>query len=128
MCRRGVMEITAGRGADLIYDPVGGKAGEEAMGCIAMEGRFLVVGFAAGSWPNIECWHTLGKNCSLVGVYAGRSFGGDVHGEVHRDLMRLYEAGKIRSLTTKTIGFDDVPEALAALSGSTQIGRTVVVM
>lgn len=123
-----VMEITAGRGADLIYDPVGGKAGEEAMGCIAMEGRFLVVGFAAGSWPNIECWHTLGKNCSLVGVYAGRSFGGDVHGEVHRDLMRLYEAGKIRSLTTKTIGFDDVPEALAALSGSTQIGRTVVVM
>ena len=123
-----VMEITAGKGADLIYDPVGGKAGEEAMGCIAMEGRFLVVGFAAGSWPNIECWHTLGKNCSLVGVYAGRSFGGDVHSEVHRDLMRLYEAGKIRSLTTKTIGFDDVPEALAALPGSTQIGRTVVVL
>ncbi|HTJ64132.1 MAG TPA: NADPH:quinone oxidoreductase family protein [Alphaproteobacteria bacterium] len=123
-----VMALTGGKGADLIYDPVGGKPGEEAMGCIAMEGRFLVVGFAAGSWPDIECWHTLGKNCSLVGVYAGRSFGGDVHGQVHNDLMRLYEAGKIRSLTTKTIAFDEVPAALAALPGSNQIGRTVVVL
>ena len=122
-----VIALTAGRGAELIYDPVGGKAGEQAMGCIAMEGRFLVVGFASGSWPSIECWHTLGKNCSLVGVYAGRSFGGDVHGEVHRELTALYEAGKIQSLTT-TIGFDEVPAALAALPGSTQIGRTVVVL
>jgi NADPH2:quinone reductase len=87
-----------------------------------------VVGFASGSWPHIECWHTLGRNCSLVGVYAGRSFGGDVHGEVHRELMTLYEARKIRSLTTKTIGFDEVPAALAALPTSTQIGRTVVVL
>jgi NADPH2:quinone reductase len=122
-----VMGITSGRGADLIYDPVGGKAGEEAMGCIAMEGRFLVVGFASGKWPAIECWHTLGRNCSLVGVYAGRSFGGDVHRQVHNHLMELYRDGKIRSLTTRMIGFEEVPAALQALPGSTQIGRTVVV-
>ena len=42
--------------------------------------------------------------------------------------MWLYEAGKIRSLTTKTIAFEDVPKALAALPGSTQIGRTVVIL
>ena len=122
-----VMGITGGRGADLIYDPVGGKAGEEAMGCIAMEGRFLVVGFASGKWPSIECWHTLGRNCSLVGVYAGRSFGGDVHTQVHEALMEFYRDGRIRSLTTRTIGFEDVPAALQALPSSTQIGRTVVI-
>jgi NADPH:quinone reductase len=49
------MALTSGRGAEMIYEPVGGKAGEEAMGCIAMEGRFLVVGFASGKWPFIEC-------------------------------------------------------------------------
>jgi NADPH2:quinone reductase len=123
-----VMALTGGRGAEMIYDPVGGKAGEEAMGCIAMEGRFLVVGFASGKWPSIECWHTLGRNCSLVGVYAGRSFGGDVHGEVHRALMALYRDKKIRSLTTRTIGFEEVPAALQALPSSTQLGRTVVVL
>jgi NADPH2:quinone reductase len=122
-----VMALTGGRGAELIYDPVGGAAGEEAMTCIAMEGRFLVVGFAAGSWPNIECWHTLGRNCSLVGVYAGRSFGGDVHGEIHRELMALYRDKKIRSLTTQTVPFAGVPAALQELPGSNQIGRTVMV-
>jgi NADPH:quinone reductase-like Zn-dependent oxidoreductase len=80
-----VMGITGGRGADLIYDPVCGKAGEEAMGCIAMEGRF------------------------------------------HDHLMELYRDGRIRSLTTRTIGFEAVPAALQALPSSTQIGRTVVV-
>lgn len=123
-----VMELTEGRGADLIYDPVGGKAGEDAFTAIAQGGRFLVVGFASGKWPNIECWHTLGRNCSLVGVYAGRSFGGDVHAEAHRDLMAMYEAGKIRSLTTRAVSFDEVPAALQVLPTSTQIGRTVMVL
>ena len=123
-----VMALTGRRGAEVIYDPVGGTAGEAAMSCIAMEGRFLVVGFAEGRWPNIECWHTLGRNCSLVGVYAGRSFGGDVHGEIHRALMALYRDKKIRSLTTRVVPFADVPAALAELPGSNQIGRTVMVI
>lgn len=121
-----VMALTGGRGADLIYDPVGGEAGEEAFNCIAQEGRFMLVGWASGKWPNIEGWKTLMRNCSLVGVYAGRSFGRDVHEEIHRGLMAFYEQGKIRSLTTRTIGFADVPAALEALPTSTQLGRTVM--
>src|SRR5205807_846354 len=100
-----IMELTDGRGAELIYDPVGGKAGEEAFGAIALGGRFLVVGFASGKWPAIEAWHTLGRNCSLVGVYAGRSFGAELHAHCHHDLMALYQKGKIRSLTTRTVSF-----------------------
>ena len=64
------MRLTGGWGADLIYDPVGGTAGEEAFDAIAMQGRFLLVGWACGRWPEIPIWKTLMRNCSLVGVYA----------------------------------------------------------
>ncbi len=121
------MRLTGGRGADLIYDPVGGTAGEEAFDAIAMQGRFLLVGWACGRWPDIPIWKTLMRNCSLVGVYAGRSYGGDVHGEIHNGLMELYRQGKIRSLTTRIVGFDQVPEALQILPEG-QLGRTVMVL
>jgi NADPH2:quinone reductase len=122
-----VMTITGGKGADLIYDPVGGTAGEEAFEAIAMQGRFLLVGWASGRWPDIPAWKTLIRNSSLVGVYAGRSYGGDVHREIHCGLMELYRAGKIRSLTTRVIGFYDVPAALEELPNG-QLGRTVMVV
>ena len=123
-----VMDATGGKGADLIYDPVGGAAGEEAFGLIAMEGRFMLVGFASGRWPAIEAWHTLGKNCSLVGVYAGRSFGGDVHALAHRQMMELYRQGKLHDLHAKQVGFADVPMALAEVGAGTVLGRTVMMM
>jgi NADPH2:quinone reductase len=121
-----VMRLTGGRGADMIYDPVGGEAGEEAFEAIAQEGRFLLVGWACGRWPAIEAWKTLIRNSSLVGVFAGRSFGADVHREIHDGLMAWYREGKIGSLTTRVIGFDDVPAAIEALPGAGQLGRTVL--
>ncbi len=121
------MRLTGGKGADLIYDPVGGTAGEEAFDAIAMQGRFLLVGWACGRWPDIPIWKTLGRNSSLVGVYAGRSYSGDVHADIHRGLMEFYRQGKVRSLTTRTIGFDEVPDALEALPKG-QLGRTVMVL
>ncbi len=121
------MRLTGGKGADLIYDPVGGTAGEEAFEAIAMQGRFLLVGWACGRWPEIPIWKTLMRNSSLVGVYAGRSYGGDVHAEIHKGLMDFYRQGKIRSLTTRSIGFDEVPDALQILPAG-QLGRTVMVL
>ena len=121
------MRLTGGKGADLIYDPVGGTAGEEAFDAIAMGGRFLLVGWACGRWPDIAIWKTLMRNSSLVGVYAGRSYGGDVHAGIHDGLMEFYRAGKISSLTTRTIGFDEVPDALQLLPAG-QLGRTVMVL
>ena len=123
-----VMDATGGKGADLIYDPVGGTAGEEAFGLIALEGRFMLVGFASGRWPNIEAWHTLGKNCSLVGVYAGRSFGGDIHALAHREMMELFRQGKLHDLHTAQVDFDSLPHALAHVGTGRQIGRTVMLM
>jgi len=121
-----VRNLTGGHGADMIYDPVGGEAGEEAFEAIAQEGRFLLVGWACGRWPAIEAWKTLIKNSSLVGVFAGRSFGADVHREIHDGLMEWYRAGKIKSLTTRVISFDEVPKALDQLPSATQLGRTVL--
>jgi NADPH2:quinone reductase len=122
-----VMKLTNGKGADLIYDPVGGTAGEEAFEAIAMQGRFLLVGWACGRWPDIPAWKTLIRNSSLVGVYAGRSYGGDVHGQIHNGLMEFYRQGKLHPVTTHTIGFDEVPDALQALPEG-QLGRTVMVL
>jgi NADPH2:quinone reductase len=122
-----VMKLTNGHGADLIYDPVGGTAGEEAFEAIAMQGRFLLVGWACGRWPDIPAWKTLIRNCSLVGVYAGRSYGGDVHRGMHEGLMKFYKEGKIHPVTTRIIGFDEVPDALEELPKG-QLGRTVMVL
>jgi NADPH2:quinone reductase len=122
-----VMRLTEGRGANLIYDPVGGAAGEAAFDAIAMGGRFLLVGWACGRWPDIPIWKTLIRNSSLVGVYAGRSYGGDIHADMHNRLMEFYKTGKIKSLTTRVIGFADVPDALQILPQG-QLGRTVMVL
>jgi NADPH2:quinone reductase len=121
------MRLTGGKGANLIYDPVGGEAGEEAFEAIAMQGRFLLVGWACGRWPDIPAWKTLIRNSSLVGVFAGRSYGGDVHTDIHKGLMDFYRQGKVRSLTTRTISFDEVPAALEELPKG-QLGRTVMVI
>jgi NADPH2:quinone reductase len=121
------MRLTGGKGANLIYDPVGGEAGEEAFEAIAMQGRFLLVGWACGRWPDIPAWKTLIRNSSLVGVFAGRSYGGEVHADIHKGLMEFYRQGKVRSLTTRTIGFEQVPAALEELPKG-QLGRTVLVL
>jgi NADPH2:quinone reductase len=63
--------LTAGRGADVIYDPVGGPYAEPALRAIAWEGRYLVIGFAAGDIPKIPLNLTLLKGCQIVGVFWG---------------------------------------------------------
>src|SRR5262249_20120969 len=67
-----VKEITAGRGADVIYDPVGGDIFDLSTKCIAPEGRLLVIGFAGGRIPSIQANRILLKNISIVGVFWGQ--------------------------------------------------------
>ena len=66
-----VEELTDGRGADVIYDPVGGDTFERSMKCIAFEGRLLVIGFAGGHIPSAQMNRVLLKNISLVGLNWG---------------------------------------------------------
>ena len=66
-----VKAITGGRGADVIYDPVGGDVLDQSLRCIAWEGRLLVIGFASGEAPQAAANYLLVKNASVVGVYWG---------------------------------------------------------
>jgi NADPH:quinone reductase len=66
-----VKALTGGAGANVVYDPVGGKYSEPALRATAWEGRFLVIGFAAGDIPRIPLNLTLLKGCSIMGVFWG---------------------------------------------------------
>jgi NADPH:quinone reductase len=69
--RQAVLNITEGRGADVIFDPVGGDVFDESLRCIAFDGRLLVVGFAAGRIPQVSANIPLIKGFSVMGVRAG---------------------------------------------------------
>jgi NADPH:quinone reductase len=122
-----VKEIT-GRGADVIYDPVGGDVFDLSMKCIAPEGRLLVIGFASGRIPSVAANRVLLKNMSLVGVLWGGHV--QLHPEypskIHPALMELYTAGKIHPAFGAAYAFTDLPHALRDLADRKVMGKAVV--
>lgn len=122
-----VKEIT-GRGADVIYDPVGGDVFDLSSKCIAPEGRLLVIGFASGRIPSMAANRVLLKNMSLVGVL----WGGHVQShpeypaQIHAPLMELYAAGKIHPAVGAAYSLEDVPRALRDLADRKVMGKAVV--
>lgn len=119
-------EVTGGRGADVIYDPVGGEVFDRSRKCIAVEGRLLVVGFASGTIPQLPVDHTLLKNYSVVG-FRTRPFRDDpaYRREIHDELLRFREQGFVHPLV-ETAAFDDVPGALRRIAERDVVGRLVV--
>lgn len=123
-----VKEITEGRGADTIYDPVGGDIFDLSTKCIAAEGRILIIGFAAGRIPTIALNRVLLKNISIVGVL----WGGYVQShpgyetEAHAALMKLYEAGKIRPAANAVYPFTEAPRGLRDLAERKVSGKAVL--
>jgi len=122
-----VKEIT-GRGADVIYDPVGGDIFELSTKCIAPEGRLLVIGFASGRIPSIAANRVLLKNMSLVGVL----WGGYVQShpqyasQIHPALMEMYAGGKIRPSVAAGYPFENLPRALRDLADRKVMGKAVL--
>jgi NADPH:quinone reductase len=99
-----VKQITGGRGADVIYDPVGGEIFELSTKCIAPEGRLLVIGFAGGTIPSIAANRILLKNISVVGVYWGgylEHYPGYML-EAQGALLTMYEAGQIKPVVSQS--------------------------
>ena len=90
-----VKEITDGKGADVIFDPVGGDTFDRSRKCIAFEGRILVIGFAGGRIADAPTNHALIKNYSIVGVHFGlfRNLMPKEVMKAHLELMDLYEKG-----------------------------------
>ncbi|GLU47609.1 NADPH:quinone oxidoreductase family protein [Nocardiopsis ansamitocini] len=123
-----VKEVTGGRGADVVFDPVGGDAFTRSTKCVAFEGRVVVVGFAGGTIPAPALNHVLLKNYSLLGLHWGlyvRRAPALVR-ECHEQLTDLAARGQITPVVSETLALGEVPGALQRLADGTTIGRLVV--
>jgi NADPH:quinone reductase len=122
-----VKEVTGGRGADVIYDPVGGEAFRRSVKCVAFEGRILIVGFASGDIPSAALNHALVKNYSIVGLHWGLYQRLDPRAvrDCHAELTKLAAAGAIRPLISERLPLPDVPDGVQRLADGTTTGRVV---
>ena len=124
-----VLDATAGRGADVIFDPVGGDAFRASQRCVAPEGKILLVGFAGGEVHVIPAHDVLLGNYSVLGLYVGAYGRGEANAirrAVHDELMGRFARRELRPLVSREIGLEDVPAALEALRDRAVIGRVVV--
>jgi NADPH2:quinone reductase len=123
-----VKDVTNGRGADVIYDPVGGDVFDKSRRCIAFEGRLVVVGFTSGRIPEAPANHLLVKNYSVVGLHWGlyRTYDPAVFGTVHEELGRLWAAGSIDPLVSQALPLAKAPQALKALAERSTVGKVVL--
>lgn len=117
-----VLDATEGRGVDVIFDPVGGSAGTASLGAIANEGQLLLVGFASGTWAEVDSADLVHRNYSAVGVYAG-AYDRAFSEAAHQRLLELWDEGKLHSLLTETVTFEELPAALSRLADRSAIGK-----
>jgi NADPH:quinone reductase len=124
-----VKDFTAGHGADVVYDPVGGDAFERSTKCIAFEGRLVVVGFTSGQIPQARANHVLVKNYSVVGLhwglYAQRR--PELIEECTAELLRLHAEGKIAPYVSRRLPLERGAEALGEVAAGRTTGKTVLV-
>lgn len=128
--REAVKDFTEGRGADVVYDPVGGDVFDESTRCIAFDGRLLIIGFTSGRIPTIGVNMPLIKGYSIVGVRAGeygRRFP-ERGAENLAAIDALAEAGVIRPYVCATFPLAQAVEAMRMLEERRVIGKVVVTM
>ncbi|MEM7114437.1 MAG: NADPH:quinone oxidoreductase family protein [Chloroflexota bacterium] len=128
--RTRVKELTGGKGADVIYDPVGGDVFDQSIRCINWEGRLLVIGFAAGRIPQLPANMALIKNMSVVGVFWGAYAQRDpvVLVSSLKKLMGWYAEGKLKPHVSKTFPLEETAEAMNFLLQRKSKGKVVVVV
>ncbi|XP_071960252.1 quinone oxidoreductase-like protein 2 homolog [Antedon mediterranea] len=111
--REKVKEFTGGRGANVIFDAVGGDAFKECLRCIAWEGRLVIIGFAGGSIPKIPANILLVKNISAIGLYWGdfRNKELETWKASINEVMSYFEKGQIKPHIGRTFPLHQVNEA-----------------
>jgi len=127
--RARIKALTAGKGIDVVYDPVGGPYSEPALRDMAWNGRFLVVGFAAGEISRVPLNLTLLKGCSIVGVFWGAFTRNEPerNRENNYDLMAMYAAAKVRPHIHATYPLERAAEALNEVLNKRVTGKVVLV-
>jgi NADPH2:quinone reductase len=122
-----VKDLTGGRGADVIYDSVGGQIFELSTKCIAWGGRILVIGFSSGEIPSVRLNRVMLKHIAVVGLH--------LHGyhehaperlrDAMAELFKLYEKG-VRPLIGGTYALQQAPQALADLAARRTTGKVIL--
>jgi len=125
-----VKQLTGGRGADVVYDPVGGDIFDLSTKCIASGGRLIVIGFASGRIPSIAANRILLKNISIVGaLWGGHALAHPEYlGVAHRALADLYSRGKIRPPQPMQYPLNQAPAALRDLANRKVLWKAVLTM
>lgn len=132
-----VLELTRGRGADVVFDPVGGDVFDESLRCIAPLGRLLPIGFASGRIPEIPANIVLVKNLTVIGLYWGfyMAWGKSKAdaalrervGTLFEELFELYDAGKLRAPVDRSMPLSNFAEALHRVKGREVIGKIALI-
>jgi len=127
--RQRILDLTRGKGADVVYDPVGGAYTEAALRATAWRGRLLVIGFASGTIPAVKLNLALLKERSLIGVYWGEWTQRDPAGQ-RRNVEQLaawFAEGKIKPAVMERVSLEEAPAAMQRLLQRKVKGKVVVV-
>ena len=124
-----VKEATGGKGADIIIDMVGGRVAEQSMRVLNWRGRFIVVGFAGGTIPNLPANRLLLKAASAIGVFWGETAKREPNTvkAVFADLFGLLKEGKIKPVVTSSYKLSNAPQAMIDLATRKTWGKVVLV-
>jgi NADPH2:quinone reductase len=122
-----VKEATGGRGADVVFDPVGGEAYAQSTKCVAFEGRIVVVGFASGTMPQPPLGHALVKNYAILGLHWGlyAQLDHDRVRAAHDRLVELVTGGEIAPVVGERVDFDGLAAGVQRLADGQTVGRVV---
>jgi NADPH2:quinone reductase len=127
--RQRILELTDKRGADVIYDPIGGDIFDASLRCVAWEGRILTIGYASGRIPSVAANLLLVKNASVVGCYWGAYLKRDpaVIRKSFEELIGWYGDGLLAPHVSNTFQLEEVADALETLAARKSTGKVVIV-
>jgi NADPH2:quinone reductase len=126
--RDGLKRLTGERGVDVVYDPIGGSLAEKALRAMAWEGRYLVVGFAAGEIPKLPLNLVLLKSCDVLGVFWGSWIARDpaAHRANSAELVRWCADGRLSGHVHAAYPLAQGAEALQAIANRKVMGKVVL--
>ncbi len=126
--RERVKQITGGRGADVVYDPVGGDAFDASLRSVAWEGRVIIIGFASGRIPQAPANIALVKNIDIIGFFWGsyQARKPDLIRQSYSQLFRWFEEGKLKPHVSDQLDLKEVARAMNLLSQRKSSGKVVL--
>jgi NADPH2:quinone reductase len=121
----GVQAIIGRKGVEVIFDPVGGTAYDQAVKCIARHGRVVLIGYSSGTWAKVDPLNAVLRSYSLVGAFPGARTAAETRAQ-HDALCELAAAGKIRTPVDTVFPFTEVPQAIDRVGSNRAVGKVIV--